>query len=200
VATFLPPLSATLGSDGTVAMQNRSTAEIHNLILLERRGTQVGYRVLGPLHDEAAIAPPALDGSVESLSATLEGMLITQGLNADEAHAMLETWKDSWFEEGSRIIYIVPRPFTDSVLPLSIKPAPASVARVFVGRLELVTSATQQAVERAFATNDSATLAKYKRFLEPIVRTMYEQASDPQRKEVLLRYLNVAETMAYAAQ
>jgi hypothetical protein len=200
VATFLPPLTATLNSDDGVELQSHSSAEIPGVILLERRGTQLGYRVLGALRDQAALAPPALDGSVESLSSTLEGMLVTQGLNPDEAHAMLETWKDSWFEEGSRVIYIVPRPFTDSMLPLSIKPTPASVTRVFVGRLELVTRATQQAVEHAFASNDSATLAKYKRFLEPIVRTMYEQASDSRRKELLLGYLNTAASMAYAAQ
>ncbi len=36
-------------------------------------------------------------------------MLIAQGLYQDEAQAMLETWRDSWFEEGSRLLYIVPR-------------------------------------------------------------------------------------------
>ena len=198
VATFLPPLTATLSSDGTVELQNPSSIEIPDVILFERRGTKLGYRVLGPLRDQASLSTPALDGSLESLSSTLEAQLISQGLNADEAHAMLESWINSWFEEGSRIIYIVPRAFTDSVLPLHIKPTPDNVARVFVGRLELVTPATQQAVENAFATNDTATLAKYNRFLEPIVHTMFEQATENQRRQLLLRYLNAAAGMAYA--
>ena len=99
---------------------------------------------------------------------------------------MLETWKASWFEEGSRLIYIVPRSFVDSVLPLNIKPAPANTVRVFVGRLELITPATQQAVESAFATGDSATLAKYSRFLDPILVFMMQQSTDEARQQHLL--------------
>jgi len=44
----------------------------------------------------------------------------------------VETWKDSWFEEGSRLIYIVPRGFIDNVLPSPINPAPGQIVRVFV--------------------------------------------------------------------
>jgi hypothetical protein len=113
-------------------------------------------------------------------------MLISQGLHADEAHAMLETWKTSWFEEGSRLFYLVPSNFVDSVLPLSISPVPSEITRVFVGRLELITPATEQAVESAFAT---ATLAKYSRFLEPILQTMIQQSTDPARQRRLTSYL-----------
>ncbi len=111
---------------------------------------------------------------------------------------MLETWKNSWFEEGSRLIYIVPRGFVDSVLPLQVKPAPASTVRVFVGRLELVTPATEQAVESAFASNDQATLAKYNRFLEPILQTMIEKSTDPARQQRLYDYLNSVSVSLYA--
>ena len=85
---------------------------------------------------------------------------------------MIETWKDSWFEEGSRLIYIVPRSFIDKVLPLTIDPAPEQIVRVFVGRLEIVTPATAMAVRTAVARNDEATLSKYGRFLEPILQTV----------------------------
>ena len=91
---------------------------------------------------------------------------------------MVETWRDSWFEEGSRLLYIVPPEFVNAVLPLSIKPAPIQTTRVFVGRLELVTPATASAVERAFAERDRATLGKYARFLEPILKTMIASALD----------------------
>jgi len=47
---------------------------------------------------------------------------------------MVETWRNSWFEEGSRLLYIVPPAFVNKVLPLSIKPAPAQTVRVFVGK------------------------------------------------------------------
>jgi hypothetical protein len=88
---------------------------------------------------------------------------------------MMETWKDSWFEEGSRLIYIVPRGFIDNVLPLTIDPEPGQIVRVFVGRLEIVTPATAMAVRTAVASNDEATLNKYGRFLEPILQTIRQE-------------------------
>lgn len=202
VAAFDPPLAATLSGDGTVNLQiedsanatvahHNAAAEIADVILFERRGSNLGYRVLGPLHDQAALAPPTLNSSLDSLLTHLESVLISQGLFPDEAHAMLETWKHSWFEEGARLIYIVPRSFVDSVLPLSIEPAPGNLVRVYVGRLELMTPATQQAVESALTTGDHATLAKYNRFLDPILcYLLQESENDEPRQQRLLGYLN----------
>jgi len=85
---------------------------------------------------------------------------------------MVETWKDSWFEEGSRLIYIVPSGFIDKVLPLTIDPVPGQIVRVFVGRVEIVTPATAMAVRTALAHKDEATLDKYGRFLESILQTV----------------------------
>ena len=64
------------------------------------------------------------------------------------------------------------------------------MTRVFVGCMELATTNTEKAVESAFANNDTATLALYKRFLDPIVRTMINQAADKPRQERLRGYLN----------
>jgi hypothetical protein len=192
VSALAPPISAQRSADGTVLVQSLLQEEIPDVILFERRGDKIGYRILGPLHDQASLALPQLEGSLPALFSDLEGILISQGLHADEAHAMLETWKNSWFEEGSRLFYIVPRNFVDSVLPLSISPAPAEITRVFVGRLELITPATEQAVESAFATGDRATLAKYSRFLEPILQTTIQQTTDPARQRRLTAYLNLA--------
>jgi hypothetical protein len=88
---------------------------------------------------------------------------------------MVETWRDSWFEEGSRLIYIVPRGFIDDVLPLAVNPAPGQMVRVFVGRLEIVTPTTAEAVKAAMASNDEVTLNKYGRFLESILECVREQ-------------------------
>ncbi len=189
VSAFTPPITATISADGSVLIQNHLDQEIPDVIFFERRGNTVGYRILGPLQNQAALAPPRLEASLDSLFSDLEGILISQGLHADEAHAMLETWKNSWFEEGSRLFYIVPRSFVDSVLPLSISPAPAEITRVFVGRDELITPATAQAVESAFASNDRATLAKYSRFLEPILQTMIDESPDPSQQQRLSIYL-----------
>jgi hypothetical protein len=106
------------------------------------------------------------------LNRELEDVLTSQGLYPDEAHAMIETWRQSWFEEGSRLFYIVPGDFLNTILPLTINPAPAQTVRVFVGRLELITPATTQAVEKILATHDAVGLQKYNRFLEPILTEM----------------------------
>jgi hypothetical protein len=168
------PLSARQSSDGELLVKSLSEDEIPAIILFERRGERVGYRV-GGLTDEAILDPAVLTGNVDSLCDDLERILVDQGLYTDEAHAMVETWQDSWFEEGTRLIYIVPRGFIDKVLPLTINPAPAQIVRVFLGRLEIVTPGTVKTVETALASHDEVTLNKYGRFLEPILRTLREE-------------------------
>jgi hypothetical protein len=168
------PLSARQSADGELLVKRLDGNEIPDVILFERRGERVGYRLVRQLTDETQLDPP-VSGSLDSLCGDLEGILVDQGLYPDEAHAMVETWRDSWFEEGSRLIYIVPRGFVDKILPLSINPTPAQIIRVFVGRLELVTPATAKAVQTALASADDVTLNKYGRFLEPILETLKKE-------------------------
>ena len=108
--------------------------------------------------------------SFSQLRHDLEAALIGQGLFPKEASAMVETWKDSWFEEGARLIYIVPSRSIDTILPLEITPRPSKTARVFVGRIELVTPETVLSVERAISNNDRVTVDRYGRFLDPILK------------------------------
>jgi hypothetical protein len=74
------------------------------------------------------------------LRQSLSRALIKNGLYADEANAMLNTWQASYFEKpGMRVFYIVPREWTDYFLPLRIS-QPADVTRVIVGRIDLLPS------------------------------------------------------------
>src|SRR6185295_6554155 len=95
----------------------------------------------------------SMQGNLAGVLLDLERILIGQGLYPKEARAMIETWRDSWFEEGARIFYIVPNRAVDSILPLDIKPAPSQIARVFVGRMELITPAIEDDVRQALASN-----------------------------------------------
>ena len=142
------------------------------------------------MRKDVILDPPELTGTIDDLGRDLEGMLVAQGLYQDEAHAMVETWRDSWFEEGSRLLYILPAAFVDGVLPLSINPAPAQTVRVFVGRLEIITPATEKAVQRALLTHDSATLKMFGRFLEPILETMIQKESNSARVQQFHQALN----------
>ena len=92
-----------------------------------------------------APATAGMKSSLEGLRGELADALIGQGLYADEAAAMLETWKLSYFEsQGLRAFFLLPQGWTDAHLPLSIS-TPADVTRVMVGRVELV-SAHQRAM------------------------------------------------------
>jgi hypothetical protein len=72
-------------------------------------------------------------------------LLTKAGLYRKEADAMLQTWWPSYFERtGLRVFWIVPRPFTDSILPLTVSPAPKETVRVLVGRSEVMTPEFEQ--------------------------------------------------------
>jgi hypothetical protein len=76
------------------------------------------------------------DGAAR-LRSSLKNALLAQGLFADEAEAMLNTWSASYFQKpGLRVFYIVPRAWIDYFLPLEFS-VPARVDRVIVGRIDL---------------------------------------------------------------
>jgi hypothetical protein len=185
ISTVSLPFSARVLSSSEIQFDNRTHQPIPALIIFERRGDKLGYRMLTSVQDQAIVETPSVTGTLDSLRSDLEDILVSQGLYRDEAHAMLETWRDSWFEEGSRLFYIVPRPYLDSILPLSINPAPAHLVRAFVGRIEIVTPATQQSIEAALASHDRATLKKYGRFLNPIFNIIVENQPDRNRAQRL---------------
>lgn len=191
VGAFAVPLSATLDATGKLHVRNHADSEIPATILVERRGEKVGYRIGAVIQKEAFLEPLELNSNIDDLGRDLEGLLVGQGLYQDEARAMVETWKNSWFEEGSRLLYIVPPAFVSEVLPLTIKPDPAQTVRVFVGRMELIAPATEKEVATALAAQDTETLKAYGRFLEPILTTMIKREKDPSQVVQLKKYLGL---------
>ena len=182
-SAFSVPVSAKVMASGNVLVSNLGKEEIPGLVLFERRGERIGYRISSGLQDHVELDPPELNANINSLYGDLEQMLVARGLYWDEAHAMVQTWRSSWFEQGSRLFYLVPASFVDTVLPLTVSPAPAKTVRVFVGRMELVTAATQQEVKAALASQDEPTLNKYSRFLEPILNII-EEKNPPKAKQL----------------
>ena len=76
--------------------------------------------------------------------------LTAAGLYEREARAMVKTWESAWFkEEGTRLLYLVPRAKTDELLPLKVDPKPADVVRVLVGRHDFLTPEQESQAERA---------------------------------------------------
>jgi hypothetical protein len=197
VSRVAPPLSAKVLAAGQLQLKSNA-GEGTTIILFERRGDKLGYRV-SLLDGDAIMETPSTSGTLDSLYSDFEDTLVAQGLYRDEAHAMLETWRDSWFGEGSRLFYIVPRRFVDTVLPLSVRPTPTRLIRVFVGRMELVTPATENAVEAALLSGDHETLEKYGRLVDPIVDTMVTRHADPTQAERLRQAVNAYHRWHFAA-
>ena len=69
----------------------------------------------------------------------MHGALVEAGLFGDEARALLDTWRHSYFDSpGLRLFFLVPQEWTDRILPLEIS-VQTETTRVMVGRIELVT-------------------------------------------------------------
>ena len=90
-----------------------------------------------PLFSEADYAV----GKLAELHDAMKRSLMASGLYDDEAEAMLDTWKASYFQTpGLRLFYLVPNEWLDYYLPLTIS-APHELKRVLVGRIDLLRSA-----------------------------------------------------------
>jgi hypothetical protein len=160
-------------------------------MLFRSEGGRIGYRVVGAVTESVLVEEPELDDTLHDLRGDLEGILIAQGLYPREAQAMIETWRDTWFEDGTRVFYVQPRADVDRILPLTIEPTPAAVARVFVGRMDLISPQSVADVRRALHSNDLATFARYGRLLDPIGRQLLVNAT-PSEKTRLEQQLEAA--------
>jgi hypothetical protein len=169
ITNFEPPLLARIALDGTVHVKAAPGETAGDLVLFENRGGSSGHVLQSAQGRSATLQPARLGGSPASTAAELERLLVARGLYPREARAMVDTWRDSWFEEGTRLFYIVSPRTVDAMLPLEITPAPSAVVRVFVGRIELLPSTTLDEVMTALARKDPAPLLKHRRFLGPIM-------------------------------
>ena len=79
------------------------------------------------------------------------------GLSAKETRAMVATWERAWFaQDGTRVLYLVPRAKTDELLPMVIEPRPDEVVRVLVGRHDFLTPEQEAATDRQVARAKAA--------------------------------------------
>ena len=191
VGGFPVPINVTTTDSGRIRVRYLNGKP--SVILFENRGGRLGYTVVNTSQNEALLDSPALTGDFATLRKELESVLVRQGLYAKEAAAMVDTWRDSWFEEGTRLFYIVPTAMVDAILPLTIEPKPAAVARVFVGRVEVFTPTTLRTVEKAVRENDTSILSTYGRFLGPILeRVPRSKAGNTVLDAAFEQYINQA--------
>lgn len=108
-------------------------------------GGQVSRPDLVPLTDMARFLVDARGHLTAALTAS--------GLTLDESVAMVDTWAVSYFHTpGLRVLYVLPRSWTDELLPLTLSFEPTRTVRTLVGRIEVTTHDELDEVEGAFLT------------------------------------------------
>jgi hypothetical protein len=179
IANFPVPLWVKLADDSQLELKNVGSQTLPLAIVFENHGGKVGYRMLRELSGTSEARLPELTGSQADMEKDLGRALVDMGLYEKEAAAMLETWRDSWFEEGMRVFYLMPRRSLDAVLPVHITPSPEALQRVFVGRVEVLSPHIRETLRTALSTGDTATLSKYGRFLQPFAERFPGATTNP---------------------
>jgi hypothetical protein len=151
VGTFPPPVTVKALGGEKVRVINASGGKAVGLVLVTVRDGKIGFRPVESLESGATTETqlPAIDSTKADLGAFLVKELTAAGLYEKEAKAMVKTWDSAWFgEEGSRLLYLVPRSKTDELLPLTMDPKPTEVVRVLVGRHDFLTPEQEAVAER----------------------------------------------------
>jgi hypothetical protein len=195
VADFIAPLQVTMPNADSpdLRLENTGDQSLQSLFVV-RVGE--GFMTITPAGDLEAKAnisagisdPLPIEEGRAKLGTMLRESLARAGLTTTEANAMVKTWDESWFtERGVRVLYILPQTWADSVLPLTLTPAPNQVVRVFVGRAEVITPQVELALTREIDRSKSDDLAMRAesvrnirslglgRFLEPAFRRVAQQ-------------------------
>ena len=180
VGRFTPVAAPVVTKDGSILLENLANDAIGDALLFDNHGGDIATGRRHVIRRRAVFDAP-LPADRSPIEGELAQILVDSGLYPAEAAAMLATWGDSWFEEGTRIFYIVPRSAVDATLPLDISPTPASIVRVFVGRVELISPATRNAVKAALLARDRGVLEKYGRFLQPIGARLVAESGASER-------------------
>jgi hypothetical protein len=201
VGNFGQPLSVKI--DGkNLTLKDLGTDEVKNLIIFENRGGRIGFRFIESLAKQTTVERPETNKNLSEVLLELEKILVSEGLYEKEAKAMIETWKDSWFEEGLRVFYVLTRKSTDKILPLTIAPRPSETVRVMVGRAEVITPEMEQDVRKQVGLLRSGSaktraeaedyLKKYGRFYEPILKSILESERNAKVRAQIQKLIEIS--------
>ena len=199
VGSFASPLQVNVSSDERqLELSTVSPTPLADLFVLTIEGDRARYRRVKQVAAGKTEAVPLASTAFSSLPkvrqqvmAEIKAVLVRDGLYPAEAAAMVNTWKDQWFAEpGTRVLFLLPRTWTDQTLPLTVNPSPDELVRVMVGRSEVIPPGIERELHRQFveySTGDAA--AKLRavaavrrlglgRFLAPAVTRALEANSD----------------------
>jgi hypothetical protein len=151
LGNFALPLKVTCAADGRLTLSNLGADDISFVWVYRKEGDRAASQSwFGAL----AAGATQVAAGLQAEEVPFAGALTAAGLTADEAQALANTWRESYFNRpGLRVFWIVPRAFTDSVLPMEITPRPAQLARVLVGRTEVLAPAFEATLVHDFSSD-----------------------------------------------
>jgi hypothetical protein len=195
LGAFELPLHMTVDATDRITIQNHSSDASPALFLLRVHpgggavvplGKLAGGGVLSNVPSPISGKERNLDEYVADAQTQIAAALVQTGLYPDEARAMVDTWSKSYFKsEGLRILYVVPRAWTDKLLPLQVEPTPAELVRTLVGRVELLAPSEEQTIlarvneAAAHALPPSSFILDMGRLAEPKLRRVLQLTTDP---------------------
>jgi hypothetical protein len=204
VGNFKTPMHVTVDTQSRVVIQNTGSEKLSGLFLISIHTTN--NETIGSVTSANSLAGGQsfewpFFGRVQhswqsyplpqfqtNIAARMEAALESEGLFPDEAKAMVNTWKDSWFtEEGERVLYVLPRTWTDETLPLTLDPKPEKLTRVMVGRAEIITPDAEMNLFKTLTKAQNgdadariqaiAQLKQFGRFAEPALQLANHHSS-----------------------
>lgn len=191
----LTPVSSSIAIDWSdkdaVAITNIDKRPLPVVIALrvKDRKAAIGMTLDLDAKAKARLALSPGDGSA------LKKALIAAGLFEKEAAGMFGIWKEEFLEaDGYRVLYFMPRPAIDALLPMDITPAPKKLVRVLLAQIEcLGPEGAQEAADlidslgsRDIDVRERATVRLQK--LGPMVeRALRRAAADSQDEEIRSR-------------
>lgn len=161
VGSFELPIEVRAGAE-TVTVVNHARRPVAAALLLRVDGEKGAFFDIGALPGRVPLElpMPAVDRPVaEVIEAARQALLrelVASGLYQDEALALVDTWNASYFRtRGTRLLYLLPQPWTDALLPLTVTPRPVQTVRTLVGRIEILTPADEAAIDLAVGSYDA---------------------------------------------
>lgn len=203
------PIKMSMESGGALTQDSSLQEEVRHVFVLRVENGKGAYRYLPQLKPgqqlervlpTTAEARP-LKEFTRKIGDNLAARLVEAGLYPKEARAMVNTWSTSYFQsDGIRALFVMPQRWTDDFIPMQIEPRPASLVRVMVGRLEMLTPEREARAEAAVRELSSAStekrdrafefLREQGRYAEPVIRRVRRTSKDESVRQLCERLLS----------
>lgn len=158
---FGTPLKVSFEHRDRVVLQNTGRVALASLHFAEFRNGRARMRLIPSLPAGERVilnlgAPTDTTQVMNVLETSLQSSLVAAGLFEDEAKAMINTWRPDWLgDNGARVLYLLPKQWTDETLPLKLNPRPKSLVRVMVGRAEMISPETERTLSGLLESSPS---------------------------------------------